>query len=547
MADMSFDAVIIGGGNKALVTAMYLTKYGGLSVGMFEERHELGGGWSTEEPAPGFMANTCSHGHFANYHLPVYEDFPMWKEYGARYMHNKVAVGITYIEDDSCVLIYNAFDDVDPTQEQTAQSIARFSQRDADTWLRLWEKCQKYWRPALDEWHFTPAQPLDVPDALDRLIQNPDAGIDTYWATLSPLQVYKELFESIEMQHAFARVNQSWGIQPDQAGSGLGAVVFLMYVNNFHWGVIGGTHQLAHASQRVILENGGKVFTRHGVEKILIENGKAKGIRLKDGTEIEAKKLVVSSVDPYQLCFELIGKDYLPLQIVRRVENIERHWVCITWYTWALREKPRYRAEAMNPDVNECAWLVFGDKDLKTMVVESAERKMGKWPSKLNMLAGYRGGSPDDLLAPANVGNFNVITEVFVPPADAYPEKEWKRLEKWHAEQLIEKWSEYSYNMSWDNVIAYNPVTPFYTANMAKNYAPAGNWAVIDHIPSQMGKYRPIPDLAGHKMPVQNLYATGTAWHPYAAGFSCQGYNCYKVIAEDLNLGKPWKDKGRPY
>ena len=74
MADMSFDAVIIGGGNKALVTAMYLTKYGGLSVGMFEERHELGGGWSTEEPAPGFMANTCSHGHFAHYHLPVYED-----------------------------------------------------------------------------------------------------------------------------------------------------------------------------------------------------------------------------------------------------------------------------------------------------------------------------------------------------------------------------------------------------------------------------------------------------------------------------------------
>lgn len=60
MADKSFDVAIVGGGNKALVTAMYLTKYGKLSVGIFEDRHELGRGWATEEPYPGFMANTCS-------------------------------------------------------------------------------------------------------------------------------------------------------------------------------------------------------------------------------------------------------------------------------------------------------------------------------------------------------------------------------------------------------------------------------------------------------------------------------------------------------
>jgi hypothetical protein len=33
MPDESFDAVIIGGGNKALFLAMYLMKYGGMSVG----------------------------------------------------------------------------------------------------------------------------------------------------------------------------------------------------------------------------------------------------------------------------------------------------------------------------------------------------------------------------------------------------------------------------------------------------------------------------------------------------------------------------------
>jgi len=44
MADTAFDAIIIGGGNKGLILGMYLARYGGMSVGIFEKRHEAGGG-----------------------------------------------------------------------------------------------------------------------------------------------------------------------------------------------------------------------------------------------------------------------------------------------------------------------------------------------------------------------------------------------------------------------------------------------------------------------------------------------------------------------
>ncbi len=110
MPDASFDVVIVGGGNKALITAMYLTKYGNMSVGILEDRHELGGGWGSEEPSAGFMGNSCSHAHMGWYHIPVYDDFPEWETYGARYAYTKVAAGCIFEEDDTCFTQYTAFE-----------------------------------------------------------------------------------------------------------------------------------------------------------------------------------------------------------------------------------------------------------------------------------------------------------------------------------------------------------------------------------------------------------------------------------------------------
>jgi len=67
---------------------------------------------------------------------------------------------------------------------------------------------------------------------------------------------------------------------------------------------------------------------------------------------------------------------------------------------------------------------------------------------------------------------------------------------------------------------------------------------VIDHDPWQFFENRPIPELANHRTPVKNLYATGAGWHMPTSG-SSEAYNCYKIIAKDLNLGKPWEEKGK--
>ena len=86
MPDEAFDAVIIGGGTKALFLAMYLIKYGGMSVGVFERRHGIGGCLATEEAAaPRFRGNTHANMMIPVYQLARWRDFPEVWDYGLQF------------------------------------------------------------------------------------------------------------------------------------------------------------------------------------------------------------------------------------------------------------------------------------------------------------------------------------------------------------------------------------------------------------------------------------------------------------------------------
>ena len=132
-----------------------------------------------------------------------------------------------------------------------------------------------------------------------------------------------------------------------------------------------------------------------------------------------------------------------------------------------------------------------------------------------------------------------------------YSGEEWKRLEKQHVEDVMEELGKYATNMNWDNVIGYNPITPFSTAHDAPgSYRAAGNWTVIDPVTFQFGRTRPFAELADFRLSalgIKNLYAAGAGWHALGSGSPQQGYIAYKCIAEDFGLRKPWEEKGRPY
>jgi len=75
---------------------------------------------------------------------------------------------------------------------------------------------------------------------------------------------------------------------------------------------IGGTCQLGNTLQRGLEKFGGKLQLNAHVEEIMVENGRAVGVRLKNGKVVRAKKAVVSNATPFDTVKMLGTKQELP-------------------------------------------------------------------------------------------------------------------------------------------------------------------------------------------------------------------------------------------
>ena len=544
MPDATYDAIVIGGGPKGLACAMYLQRYGGMDVAIFERRHEIGGGWATEESAaPGFLCNTHAQMIYIWLHyLPVQRDFPEFD--GADLDMYVISDGAIFGNTGKCLGIYSVKHD--PTQERTAAEIARFSQSDAELWLKGWDLRELLLKNIISQTNNPPADAelilmQTAPQLLTALVEK-GIQLEPIYSMYSPLQGNKEFWESKELQCILVRLALSLGFDVTLPGRGTLPLMWVALAPYmcFH---VGGTHQAAHACHKILVADGAKIWTHCEVDKVIIENGTAKGIRLTDGTEIEARKLVVSTLSPQQLCFDLIGSEHLSPKIVRRVELIESKHTTIGWYNWAVHEQPRYIAADFNPDINNAFWLGLQQtNDPDTMARECYWRRLGKMPPSEDLNPVVWGHSRiDPTYAPP--GKHLASHENFMPPASALSEKEWLQLKKQHAEDMISLWQTFAPNMTWDNVIGYAPDTPYDCCRL-KNMAPEGNWHVIDTVPHQTGKFRPIPELSDHRTPIKNLYATGSGFSG-DGGSASGGYRCYKIIAEDFALAKPWLEPGK--
>lgn len=549
MADAEFDAVVVGGGLKGLICAMYLTKYGGMSVGIFERRHEIGGGQAfSDSDAPGFIGDPhCTNVNHMYYYAPIQADFPDYEDKGLRLVDHKATIGVITRENpDKCCVIYNMADD--PTQEKTAKEITRYAgERDAETYLKMWNYAQKsgFLEAELKTWFIKPkpGEPSALDGWLFEYFKQPDCPIDPEWMYLDDLTAVQALFDSVGLGLMWNRRCLAEATQMVDPGGAI-SLIHVILTSPGLAAIVGGTHNVAHAYIRFILENGGKFFQFAEVNKILIENGAAVGIRLNDGTEVKARKLVVANVNPRQLCSQLIGEEVLGKYICRKVENMKGGYQGLMWYNWALNEPIKWQAAGFNPDIGNTQNIGLVTEDLSVWAPDYYMRHLGMIPPIEGKILHHAYAAPGAFRAPE--GRQTCLTEVLSVSANALSEKQWLEYKKKHAEEVVREWQAYAPDMSWDRIIGYEPSTPYDHANRFINLRPYGDGGSAAD-PAKPISMRPIREFASHRIAnIKNLYGAESSWM-LPSGMADVGYTCYKAIAEDFGLRKPWEEQGRPW
>jgi hypothetical protein len=129
------------------------------------------------------------------------------------------------------------------------------------------------------------------------------------------------------------------GLGPDAAGSGFMTQVIGVAVQEGGMPIPrGGGARLVDALVRLIEDHGGACETGRDVERVLVRDGGAAGVRLADGEEVAVEKAVIANVTPTQLYGRLVeGHEELGRRFRYGRSEMQIHF--------ALSEPPRWEGD----------------------------------------------------------------------------------------------------------------------------------------------------------------------------------------------------------
>jgi phytoene dehydrogenase-like protein len=522
----SFDAVIVGAGHNGLTLGAYLAR-SGLSVGVFERRGEEGGGLCTEElTLPGFLHNV-----HANYHTfvglaPAFRHLGILEQ-GVEYARPEVQMASVF--DDGRALCVHT--DI----ERTCASIARFSERDAETFARFKTEARQYVDLMLETFMYGP--PVGINDLTKALVTFGLEGRSEFLEAKlrgSTIEQFLERhFESDQVKAHLAFHGALCGYATDQKGLAVGYPLLVGKIDN--WQVcLGGSHRVAHALWRDLVAHGGLVFVQSEVTRILTDSGRAVGVELEDGRAVEARKLVASSIDPEHTFGRLLAAEPAAEPIRARLGEV-RHppWSLFSVHL-ALGEAPRYEAASFDPDVDR-AWVMnLGYSSLGDLLADWAAVREGRLPDPRPNAAVNSLFDPFDAPAGGFTGLLRQIAPV-TPGSGAA--SSWDAAKDDYARRCVEAWQAAAPNLG-DAVLASAVDTPTDITRKLVNMV-NGDWMMGEISLDNLLDRRPLPELSSYRTPVERLYMCGSSQHPHGFITFAPGYNALQAIAADIDL-EPW-------
>jgi phytoene dehydrogenase-like protein len=520
---MKYDSIIIGGGHNGLVAAAYLSR-AGRKVLVLERRELLGGCAVTEEIWPGYRVSTAA------YLTSLLQE---------RIVRELELARFGYQVDAKDPAFFSAFPDgrhffMWQDRAKTLAEIAKFSRHDAEVYPAYEDQLERLSQVVEGLLLTTPPpfppRGLDFVDYLRlagkmRGLSPRDIVALVKIFTQSAAEFLDEWFESEEVKVTLATdgvIGANGG--PRSPGTAYILLHHCMGGVSGHrglWGFVrGGMGAVSEAIAASARAKGVEIRVNAPVTKVLVLDGRARGVVLESGEEIESAT-VASNLDPKLTFLRLLDPKDLDPEFVRAIRNFRIEGTSCK-INLALNGLPEFTAYPGAPGPHHKATMHICPS------IEYVERawddaKYGR-ASERPLLELTIPTMYDPSLAPPG----KHIMGIFLQYAPyTLREGTWDELREPFGDRVISLIEEYAPNIR--TIVEHRQVLS--PLDLERRFGiTGGNIFHGEMSLDQMFVMRPIAGWARYRTPVAGLYLCGSGAHPGGGVMGAPGFNCAREM-----------------
>ncbi len=523
----TYDAIVVGAGHNGLTNAAFLAK-AGLNVLCVEKNDYIGGAAVSRNLYKDWIYSNCSY--VCSLLRP--EIFRALELHRHGLQVTPYGGGVTFMENGD---YFGSYWD----SEVAHREYARFSKKDADAYERYSADVMRQTRFIRDSLLRTPPDPTSFkPRDLKELAHlgrrfyemGEDRMYETirFW-TMSVAEYLDEYFETDVIKASLSGsgiIGTALGIH----SPGTAYVLLHHYMgevdgNIGSWGYArGGMGAVSKAIAGAFQSYGGELRTDAGVEKIVVRNGRTKGVALTNGEEIDAG-IVVSAMDVKRTFLTCMDEGDVPADFYQRVKNFKIRGSSGK-LNIALDGMPTFPALPKNNP------LLDGDMHF----IDSMERmerayddwKEGTW-SKDPYVDMVIPTVTDPTMAPPGKHFMSCFVQYCPYKVEG---RDWTEPERQaFAQTVIDQIGNYSPDFK-DLILHVEIRTPEDIEREAG--LSEGNIFHGELTMDQLLFNRPVPGYAQYRAPVPGLYMCGSSVHPGGGVMAAPGANAAREILMDL-------------